>query len=86
MPLQFTFSFLDESDKIKILMHLHSFTYDYHLRSIHQYISNQQSVLKHNFHLANFLDDFIKYYSKGPNFARNLVYAGWLSSRTSILI
>ena len=57
-------------------MHLHSFTYDYHLRSIHQYISNQQSVLKHNFHLANFLDDFIKYYSKGPNFARNLVYAG----------
>ncbi|XP_059469171.1 KICSTOR complex protein SZT2-like [Neocloeon triangulifer] len=71
---QFTFSFLDESDKIKILMHLHSFTYDYHLRCIHNYITNQHSMLKQNFHLRNFLDDFIKYYSKGPNYARNLVY------------
>ncbi|KAF4533500.1 hypothetical protein B566_EDAN000985 [Ephemera danica] len=72
---QFTFSFLDECDKIKILMHLHSFTYDYHLRTIHNFVSSQQTNLKIGFHLKNFIDDFIKYYSKSPNYARNLVYS-----------
>jgi hypothetical protein len=76
MCLQFTLSFLDECDKIKILMHLHSFTYDYHLRSIHSYVSGHQAILKQGYNLTHFLDDFLKYYSKAPNFARNLVHAG----------
>lgn len=73
---QFTLSFLDECDKIKILMHLHSFTYDYHLRSITSYVSERGAILKQGYHLTHFLDDFMKYYPKAPNFARNLVYAG----------
>lgn len=76
---QFTLSFLDECDKIKILMHLHSFAYDYHLRSISCYVSGRQAILKQGYHLTHFLDDFLKYYSKAPNFARNLVYADVLS-------
>ena len=28
------------------------------------------------FHIVSFLEDFMKYYSKGPNFARNLVHHG----------
>ncbi|XP_049806805.1 KICSTOR complex protein SZT2-like [Schistocerca nitens] len=72
---QFTLSFLDECDKIKILMHLHSFTYDYHLRSIAGYVSGRQALLRQGYHLTHFLEDFMKYYSKAPNFARNLVYA-----------
>ncbi|XP_065351660.1 KICSTOR complex protein SZT2-like isoform X3 [Cloeon dipterum] len=72
---QYLFPFLDECDKIKIAMHLHSFAYDHHLRCIHNYITKHNSLLSLNFHLKNFLDDFIKYYSKAPNFARNLVYA-----------
>nr|CAD7456856.1 unnamed protein product [Timema tahoe] len=75
----FTLSFLDECDKMKILMHLHSFTYDYHLRSIHAYVSGRQAFLKQGYHLSRFLDDFLKYYSKAPNFARNLVYADTVS-------
>ena len=74
--LQFTNSFLDGCDRIKFQMHLHSFTYDYHLRCLHQFITDQQPLLRHNYHVINFLDDFIKYYPKAPNFARNLVQRG----------
>ncbi|XP_031787876.1 KICSTOR complex protein SZT2 isoform X2 [Nasonia vitripennis] len=74
---QFMLSFVDACDKIKISMHLHSFTYDFHLRCIHSYISgNCHWSLRHGYHLTNFLDDFNKYYSKAPNYARNLIYSG----------
>ncbi|XP_063220375.1 KICSTOR complex protein SZT2-like isoform X2 [Bacillus rossius redtenbacheri] len=76
---QFTASFLDECDKIKILMHMHSFTYDYHLRCIHDYIAEKQPLLKQGYHVTRFVDDFLKYYPKAPNFARNLVYADVIS-------
>ena len=70
-------SFVDACDKIKISMHLHSFTYDFHLRCIHSYIAgNSQWSLKHSYHITNFLDDFNKYYSKAPNYARNLIHSG----------
>lgn len=73
---QFMMSFVDAVDKIKINMHLHSFTYDFHLRCIHSYIAGTgQWSLQQGYHLTQFLDDFIKYYSKAPNFARNLVYS-----------
>ena len=74
----FTTTFLDECDRIKIWIHLHSFTYDYHLRTIHNHIAQKPSNLRKGFHIISFLDDFIKYYSKGPNFARNFVHSGLL--------
>ncbi|KAL1492858.1 hypothetical protein ABEB36_011037 [Hypothenemus hampei] len=70
----FTLSFLDECDKVKILMHLHSFTYDYHLRSIYHYISGNHGKLPEKYNVHRFLDQFLKYYNKAPNFARNLVH------------
>ncbi|XP_023246457.1 KICSTOR complex protein SZT2 [Copidosoma floridanum] len=76
---QFMLSFVDACDKIKINMHLHSFTYDFHLRCIHSYIASNNSAqwsVKRGYHLTNFLDDFIKYYHKAPNYARNLIYSG----------
>ncbi|XP_012282231.1 KICSTOR complex protein SZT2 isoform X2 [Orussus abietinus] len=73
---QFTLSFVDACDKIKTNMHLHSFTYDFHLRCIHSYIAGTgQWSLQQGYHLTHFLDDFNKYYSKAPNYARNLVYS-----------
>ncbi|XP_057320134.1 KICSTOR complex protein SZT2-like [Microplitis mediator] len=73
---QFILSFVDTCEKVKINMHLHSFTYDFHLRCIHSYISGiGQWSLVQGYHITHFLDDFIKYYSKAPNFARNLVYS-----------
>lgn len=70
---------MDECDRIKVLMHVHSFAYDFHLRSVHSYVSNdlaEEAKLCDGYHLTNFLDDFMKYYSKGPNYARNLVFSG----------
>ena len=62
-------------------MHLHSFTYDFHLRCIHSYIAGTGKwSLQHGYHITRFLDDFVKYYSKAPNYARNLVYCGKLFS------
>lgn len=69
-------TFLDELDKIKVTMHLHSFTYDYHLRSIYSYISGRQLTFRHGYHLISFLDDFRKYYQKAPNYARNHIMSG----------
>ncbi|KRT81662.1 hypothetical protein AMK59_5321, partial [Oryctes borbonicus] len=72
---QFMQSFMDECDKVKFFMHLHSFTYDFHLRCVYNYISNNNySKLKEGYYITHFLDDFMKYYSKAPNYARNLVY------------
>lgn len=73
---RFTLCFLDECDRVKILMHLHSFAYDYHLRCVYNYILNNPGPNKlcDDYNLSNFLDDFLKYYNKGPNFARNLVF------------
>ncbi|KAF5294731.1 hypothetical protein FQA39_LY00215 [Lamprigera yunnana] len=73
---QFTLNFLDETDQIKMVMHLHSFTYDFHLRCIRNYVGGINSVEKvcEGYHLIHFLDDFMKYYNKAPNFARNLVH------------
>jgi len=72
----FVSTFLDECDRIKVLIHLHSFTYDYHLRTIQNHIALKPSNLRKGFHIVSFLEDFLKYYSKGPNFARNFVHTG----------
>jgi len=70
-------NFIDECDRNKTLIHLHSFTYDYHLRTIHNYIAQKNPAnIRKGFHLTSFLDDFMKYYNKSPNYARNLIHAG----------
>src|SRR5438105_2743388 len=74
--IQHSVSFLEESDKIKVQMHLHSFTYDFHLRVTQSYIRGRQLIFTQGYHVTKFLDDFIKYYPKGPNFARNTVHSG----------
>ncbi|XP_018578793.1 KICSTOR complex protein SZT2 isoform X1 [Anoplophora glabripennis] len=83
---RFTVSFLDECDRVKILMHLHSFTYDYHLRCIYNYISNNPGLNKvcERYNVHQFLDDFLKYYNKAPNFARNLVHTDLVTDTLTI--
>ena len=65
---------------LQVLVHLHSFTYDYHLRAVQRHLASKPSNLRPTFHCVSFLEDFLKYYSKGPNFARNLVLAGGLET------
>lgn len=76
---QFTTTFVDELDRIKVDMHLHSFTFDYHLRTIYSYISGQHLIFHNGYHLTSFLDDFMKYYQKSPSCARNVIYSDTLA-------
>ncbi|KAL0121707.1 hypothetical protein PUN28_006892 [Cardiocondyla obscurior] len=86
MMNQFVLSFVDVCDKIQINMHLHSFTYDFHLRCIHSYIAGTGLWSLHQgYHLAHFMDDFIKYYSKAPNYARNLIYSDVITIRDIVI-
>ena len=78
----FSSSFIDECDRIKVFVHLHSFTYDYHLRTIQCHLSQKHTNLRSGFHIISFLEDFMKYYSKSPNFARNLVHHGTIEMST----
>ena len=73
---------VDECDKIKSIIHVHSFTYDYHMRILHGFISGRPSFLGNGYNLDSFMSDFMNYYSKGPNFARSMVRVGQLSIHT----
>lgn len=75
---------------MKVLMHLHSFTYDYHLRTLTRFVCGVDTPLRPGYHITGFLDDFLKYYSKAPNYAYSLVHSGrssfavWFCSVISI--
>ena len=71
---QFSFFFFLQLKKV---VHMHSFTFDYHLRVIHQVVSGKPTLRK-GYHLVHFLGDFMMYYHKGPNFARNSIHTGQL--------
>ncbi|XP_050400458.2 KICSTOR complex protein SZT2 [Patella vulgata] len=63
--------FVDECQKYKDLIHVHSFAHDFHLRCIQRYISGEDCVFHQGFHLTNFLTDFSNIYSYPPSFSRN---------------
>ena len=82
--------------EIRKSIHMHSFTFDFHLRTIgnntqftidflnraiHFFFFSDQLVsgkpmFRKGYHLVHFLDDFMSYYNKGPNFARNAIHKG----------
>ncbi|XP_060082039.1 KICSTOR complex protein SZT2-like [Ylistrum balloti] len=65
--------FVEECEKCKDLIHVHSFAHDFHLRCIHSHISRQQ-VFKQSYHLTGFLSDFMQVYPYPPNFSRNFLH------------
>ena len=78
-----TTGLVDEGDRLRFLIHLHSFTFDYHLRLANSFVAQRGCHLRRDFHFTSFLSDFLKYYSKGPNFARNLMQVGTLEMVTN---
>lgn len=58
------------------LMHVHSFSYDFHLRVVHQYLLGSHMALRQGYHLTSFLQDFIAYHPDIPKFGRNHVFQG----------
>ncbi|XP_052774284.1 KICSTOR complex protein SZT2-like isoform X2 [Mya arenaria] len=65
--------FVDECEKCKDLIHVHSFAHDFHLRCIQSYISGHQDLFKKGYYLSGLLNDFIKVYPYAPSFSRNFM-------------
>ncbi|XP_041357997.1 KICSTOR complex protein SZT2-like isoform X2 [Gigantopelta aegis] len=68
---QMNLLFVDECEKCKDLIHVHSFAHDFHLRLIQRYLSGEDCVFSHCFHLTHFLQDFARVYPYPPAFSRN---------------
>lgn len=77
--------FTEECDKVRDLMHVHSFSYDFHLRVAHQHLAGCHMTLRQGYQLTDFLDDFIAQHPDIPKFGRNHVFQGSLSVSTSTI-
>ncbi|XP_066547973.1 SZT2 subunit of KICSTOR complex isoform X3 [Amia ocellicauda] len=71
--------FTEECDKVQDLMHVHSFSYDFHLRVVHQYLLGCHMTLRQGYQLTSFLEDFIAHHPDIPKFGRNHVFQGSFS-------
>ncbi|XP_075935279.1 KICSTOR complex protein SZT2 isoform X5 [Anarhichas minor] len=77
--------FTEECDKVRDLMHVHSFSYDFHLRVVHQYLVGCHMTLRQGYQLTDFLDDFISHHPDIPKFGRNHVFQGSFSISTGMI-
>uniref|UniRef100_A0A3B3D587 SZT2 subunit of KICSTOR complex n=1 Tax=Oryzias melastigma TaxID=30732 RepID=A0A3B3D587_ORYME len=82
---QLSMLFTEECDKVRDLMHVHSFSYDFHLRVVHQYLVGSHMTLRQGYQLTDFLDDFISHHPDIPKFGRNHVFQGSLSVSTGMI-
>lgn len=82
---QLSMLFTEECDKVRDLMHVHSFSYDFHLRVVHQYLLGSSMSLRQGYDLASFLQLFISQHPDIPKYGRNHVYQGLLSVPTEII-
>ncbi|XP_060775676.1 KICSTOR complex protein SZT2 isoform X2 [Neoarius graeffei] len=77
--------FTEECDKVRDLMHVHSFSYDFHLRVVHQYLLGCHMTLRQGYQLTSFLEDFISHHPDIPKFGRNHVFHGNFSMSTGMI-
>ncbi|KAJ0065561.1 hypothetical protein NL108_013451, partial [Boleophthalmus pectinirostris] len=82
---QLSMLFTEECDKVRDLMHVHSFSYDFHLRLCHQYLQGSHMTLRQGYQLTDFLDDFIFHHPDIPKFGHNHVFQGSFSMSTGII-
>uniref|UniRef100_A0A8D3B9F7 SZT2 subunit of KICSTOR complex n=1 Tax=Scophthalmus maximus TaxID=52904 RepID=A0A8D3B9F7_SCOMX len=82
---QLSMLFTEECDKVRDLMHVHSFSYDFHLRVVHQYLVGCHMTLRQGYQLTDFLDDFISHHPDIPKFGRNHVVQGSFSISTGMI-
>ncbi|XP_028748995.1 KICSTOR complex protein SZT2 isoform X1 [Peromyscus leucopus] len=82
---QLSMLFTEECDKVRDLMHVHSFSYDFHLRLVHQHVLGAHLALRHGYHLTTFLQHFLAHHPDGPHFGRNHIYQGTLELPTPLI-
>ncbi|GMR35958.1 hypothetical protein PMAYCL1PPCAC_06153, partial [Pristionchus mayeri] len=62
-------------DELVGACHVHSFTYDFHLRMISKYLLGRDHILfMPGYNTSSFLVDFLQYYGCRPPCARNCIY------------
>lgn len=79
--------FVDECERCKDLIHVHSFAHDFHLRCIQscmQPAQNTQSIFPPQYHLTGFLRDFMQVYPYPPKFSRNYLSEGTFYNQWSL--
>ena len=74
-PHATTDQLLSEIDNARVLLHVHSFVHDFHLRTLGAYLAGRQLIFNRGYHLSAFLSNFTQYYSKAANFARNMIHS-----------
>lgn len=72
--------FLAEVDNVRVLLHVHSFVHDFHLRTLGAYLADRQLIFHRGYHLSAFLSNFTHYYKKAANYARNMIYTSRCNS------
>ncbi|XP_027693985.1 KICSTOR complex protein SZT2 isoform X1 [Vombatus ursinus] len=82
---QLSMLFTEECDKVRDLMHVHSFSYDFHLRLAHQHVLGSHLALRQGYHLTSFLRCFLTHHPDGPNFGRNHIYQGTMELPTQLI-
>ncbi|XP_028937849.1 KICSTOR complex protein SZT2 isoform X3 [Ornithorhynchus anatinus] len=82
---QLSMLFTEECDKVRDLMHVHSFSYDFHLRLVHQHVLGSHMALRQGYHLTSFLRHFLAHHPDGPKFGRNHVYQGTMELPTQLI-
>uniref|UniRef100_F6WZE5 SZT2 subunit of KICSTOR complex n=1 Tax=Monodelphis domestica TaxID=13616 RepID=F6WZE5_MONDO len=82
---QLSMLFTEECDKVRDLMHVHSFSYDFHLRLAHQHVLGSHMALRQGYHLTSFLRCFLSHHPDGPNFGRNHIYQGTMELPTQLI-
>ncbi|XP_058634045.1 KICSTOR complex protein SZT2 isoform X7 [Onychostoma macrolepis] len=85
LPHELSMLFTEECDKVRDLMHVHSFSYDFHLRVVHQYLVGCHMTLRQGYQLTAFLEDFIAHHPDIPKFGRNHVFQGSFSISTGMI-
>lgn len=68
-------SFIKAKNQIVSKCHIHSFTYDFHLRMVSTYlIGGTQVLFNRGYNTSAFLIDFLQYYNCRPPSARNCIF------------
>jgi len=82
---QLAMLFTEDTDRMKDITHLRSFSYDFYLREVQFFLGGRTSGLGPEYHLTGFLHDFVEHFSTEPNFARNCIHEGMLHRELQLI-
>ncbi|XP_032809002.2 KICSTOR complex protein SZT2 isoform X1 [Petromyzon marinus] len=70
--------FTEECERVRDLMHVHSFSHDFHLRVAHHYLLGRQLTFPRAYALGAFLHRFARAHRSAPKYGRNHLLTGEL--------